>query len=313
MSENILKKIPYNSRPKVLLLGNGLNRAYGTSTWKDIITSISCDDYEELNSKGLENLPYPLQAVIYTHDNVDEGVDMIADHFMKESVSDDLAIQLRELACMEFDAILTTNYTYDIEKALIPDFVCQKGRASKYRHSSLKGNSKEEQFGIYKYMHIETPTNNSNVWHIHGEAARTNSMVLGHYYYGNMVSTIQQHISRLMAKYRGCNTNKVDFQPLSWIDYFMVGDIYILGLGLDPSEFDMWWLINCKKRHKSETNSGKIYWFEPNLDTREYAYKKLLAKDNDIEVITEKIGKKEYREYYKRAIQSIKTKMHEED
>ena len=225
-----LNKIPHNTRPKVLLLGNGLNRAYGTSTWQDIIGKISCDSLEDYKSKGLENLPYPLQAIIYTHDNVNEGVDIIADHLLNEGVADELAEQLQELAGMQFDAILTTNYSYDIEKALLPDFKCLKGCPSKYRCSSNKGKTSEEQFGIFKYMHIETENATNNIWHIHGEAARTNSMVLGHYYYGNLVSTMQQHINSFMARYRGCYSYNTAFQPLSWIDYFMMGDVYILGL-----------------------------------------------------------------------------------
>lgn len=299
-----------NKHPKVLLLGNGLNRAYGVSNWSDLIAKISCDSLEEYKSNGLDNLPYPLQAIIYTHDNVNEGVDIISDWLLEENVNSELAEQLQILADIGFDAILTTNYSYEIEKALNPKFKCKKGCACKSRHSNYKGKRLEEQFGIYKYMHMETETNTNNIWHIHGEAARSNSMVLGHYYYGNLVSTIQHYIKSFIARYRGCALYKKDFVARSWIDHFMQGDVYILGLGLDSSEFDLWWLINCKKRHQQELDLGKIYWFEPNLDTKENAYKKILANDNGIKVVTETIEKEQYRDYYKKTISKIENIIH---
>ena len=50
----------------------------------------------------------------------------------------------------------------------------------------------------------------------------------------------------------------------SWIDAFILGDVYIVGYGLDWSEMDLWWLINRKANEKAE--HGDIHFYEPNSD-----------------------------------------------
>ena len=89
------------------------------------------------------------------------------------------------------------------------------------------------------------------------------------------------------------------FTPQSWVDYFMLGNVYIVGLGLDPSEADLWWLINCKKRHKNDLCGGEIHWFEPNLESKNSFAKKALAEAYDIKCHTRAIGKREYKTYYR--------------
>lgn len=39
-SYNDILHIPYDSIPKVLMLGNGINRAYNFASWDDLIQSI---------------------------------------------------------------------------------------------------------------------------------------------------------------------------------------------------------------------------------------------------------------------------------
>ena len=81
------------------------------------------------------------------------------------------------------------------------------------------------------------------IWHIHGEAARHNTMVLGHYYYGKLLAKMQQYISLLMSRYKARAAKRQSMELRSWLDYFILGDIYSLGFGFDPSEMDMWWLL----------------------------------------------------------------------
>lgn len=46
----------------------------------------------------------------------------------------------------------------------------------------------------------------------------------------------------------------------SWIDSFILGDVYVLGFGFDFSEIDLWWILNRKMREKAE--KGKVYFYE---------------------------------------------------
>lgn len=294
MMEKLTKLETLNHRPKVLLLGNGVNRAFGTESWGDILSEISAVSFDEIEKMMVDNLTFPLQTVIYTNDNVDEGVKLLSEKLTNMEVSEEYSEIIESYLDMGFDAILTTNYTYDIEKGIEKSFCCRPGCASKYRKRTFVGNSADEQMGLFKCIQIK----GKNIWHIHGEAAIESSMILGHYYYGKLLSCMQKYISTLIRRYKGMKQNG-KFRPLSWIDYFMLGDVYIVGLGLDQSEIDLWWLLNCKKRHKKTLDSGKVYWIEPNLKDKSSFARYMLAEVNDIEVITNKVKNTQYKNYYK--------------
>ena len=41
---------------------------------------------------------------------------------------------------------------------------------------------------------------------------------------------------------------------------FLFGDIYVLGFSFDPSEFDLWWLL--QRKQNEEKASGQVYFYE---------------------------------------------------
>lgn len=73
------------NRPKVLLLGNGINRAFGSDSWSDLLANI-CDDEvlktdlidkrefcDKCHSRldSFANCPEPFKAILVTNDNID--------------------------------------------------------------------------------------------------------------------------------------------------------------------------------------------------------------------------------------------------
>lgn len=296
-----LSPIKQGERPKVLLLGNGINRAFSDShiAWDELIGKMSREHHEPYEKKNFEDLPYPLKVVACTGDNVDEGLNNIAKHFMPKDISNGQQEIIKSYIDIGFDAILTTNYSYEIEKAIDSAFMCEQGKASKYRKKSFAGNKVDEDLGIYRYMELNSENGKNNIWHIHGEAAKPNSMIIGHYYYGKLLSRIQEYIQTIIKRRIGCNKYDKEYIPRNWIDYFMLGDVYIVGLGLDFSEMDLWWLINCKQRNQKKLDAGNIYWLEPNLNQDKNYGKKTLADLYGINVITEKVNGNNYRKYYK--------------
>ena len=196
---------------------------------------------------------------------------------------------LHELSKMPIDAILTTNYTYEIEKALNEDFVCKVGRKCKHRKVARQDVGEYERGQLHTFFDVGETF--PHIWHIHGEAAKHQSMIIGHYYYGKLIAKAQKHIANHMAVYKAFLSGKTDFTPSSWIDYFMLGDVYMVGLGLDISEMDLWWLISCKKLHFPET---KVVLFKPDIKPTE----KLLAGAYNVEVIEEGLVEKDYKLYY---------------
>jgi hypothetical protein len=116
-------------------------------------------------------------------------------------------------------------------------------------------------------------------------------MVLGHYFYGKLLSKMQHHISGLHARFRGTQKRQKSMYCHSWLDYFMLGDVYILGLGMDLSELDLWWLVNCKKRNFSDT---QVILYKPDLKTEE----RLLAEAYGVKIVTDGLRDCNYQAYY---------------
>ena len=54
-------KISTETPPNVLLLGNGINRAYDFASWDELINSIKTKDLTEAEMGALKKVPYPLQ------------------------------------------------------------------------------------------------------------------------------------------------------------------------------------------------------------------------------------------------------------
>lgn len=293
----------YYGFPNVLLLGNGINRAFGESSWEAVISGLSTGEFDcsQKWMREIHTLPFGLQTILISSDSVSDGMERLSEKLMPHELKTDHATLLRELLSLPFDAILTTNYSYEIETALVPDFKLRTGCTSKFRKSTGKGSKTQEQFGIYKYYNVE----DRSIWHIHGEAAHPASMVMGHYYYGKLLAEIQKRIPVMIREYNASKKRGTKFVPRSWIDYFMLGNIYVLGFGMDPSEIDIWWLVNCKKRNFSD--HGKIRLYEPNLERDNRFAIKALCETFDIWNDEAKAnGNKQYIRYYNETIDKIK-------
>ena len=216
-------KMENNRIPNVLLLGNGINRAFGASSWDNIINNLSTGEYDSKPkwAKEIQKLPNSLQTVVISSDSVNDGMRQVSEKLMPSAIGNDHRKMLKDYLDIGFDAVLTTNYSYEIEKALLPDFDLKQGTASKYRKRTMQGTKPQEQFGIYKYFDVA----GNNIWHIHGEAAKPDSMVLGHYYYGKLLGEIQNRVPQFIRSYKAAQTKENDISIKSWIDYFLLGNI----------------------------------------------------------------------------------------
>lgn len=306
-----LPVIPANKKPKVLLIGNGISRCFEGLSWDNLIENID-NKTVRYTKEDLKKLPYPLQPCVVTGDNVHKALSSCAEQLINEKMSEEENNLYRHILDSSPDIILTTNYTYEIEKALNADFKISKGSKSKYRKRSRevifrkdesKKCSSREIERLYTYFDVSSTEECPHIWHIHGEAAKPATMILGHYYYGQLLSDICKYIEDFKRRYEGCKSRGKDFQPYSWIDYFMIGDVYTVGFGMGLSEMDLWWLANCKKLHM--LNDSKIYHCGANIPPEI----KLLADAYQMEIRSEMIAEpEEYKEYYYRLGDWIKNK-----
>jgi hypothetical protein len=116
---------------------------------------------------------------------------------------------------------------------------------------------------------------------------------------------MQQYMSALIARYRAGSTRQQGTALRSWLDYFMLGDVHIVGLGMALSELDLWWLVNCKKRHFPDR---KIILYKPDIRPEE----KLLAEAYGVIVETDGF-EGDYRAYYRWLCEALNTRLSASD
>lgn len=282
-------KIYENERPKVLLLGNGLYRAYGGMPWDKLLDEIKDDTLFPLKSKQY-HMPMPLKAEMLTNNNLASRMrDIVKDTHSEKDVSWDnftsttpeLREMVRSIVSKGFDYVLTTNYSYEVEASLL-----NSEKVTEYRIRRLMNFYEIENAQTQFLTNTFNMIGNIPVWHIHGEARKPNSMVIGNYFYGKV---LKRCIERLDGSSNGSGSesqkDKKDdrsgigksFQKNireeraqkigSWIDAFVLGDVYIIGLGLDFSEIDLWWLLEYKLNN--EDIAGETILFEPLHEKKE--------------------------------------------
>lgn len=291
-------RLPQGRRPRVLLLGNGLNRVYGGASWSGLLEKINRTDYTQ---EQIKTIPLPMQAVLLSQDHVDESLKELREELTRCELHPWLAEQLQRLLALPFDCILTPNFTYELECAMDPDFLNVPYRIRRLRRHTEAVKQAEKRFMLHTYYELPLTHGPTPLFHIHGEALKPDSVILGHYFYGTLLFSYDNYLTRRAPK----QLYRIEGRKLlSWLDYFILGDVYTLGFGFDTAELDLWWLLCRKKRERS--NHGEVYFFEPRRQVSEIK-RGLLEAYN---VCCESLGTSEpdndgYRVFYEKAIGEI--------
>ena len=239
--------ISAGERPKVLLLGNGIAREYYEgANWNKVLEQIRIDGGFALPSEQYQ-MPMPLKADMFAKNNLNKFIELLNVDLPHDKEHD----LLSRLLNMNFDYILTTNYTYEAECAVLnsPEIKISLINSTHYLRENRYFNDNREYSNneteqhrveidtLQKYENLISTYNdieNKKIWHIHGEAAYPNTMVLGYSAYAQLLHTYMK---------------KIEDPENGWLNAFVNGDVYILGFGMDFAEIDLWWLL----QHKSET------------------------------------------------------------
>lgn len=283
--------------PKVLLTGNGLHRAFEDENWDQLLKDLSGDRFSDEEWETLKKLPYPQLAIVATGNHLNTGMKEAALKYISLNIFPGEDRLINKAVETGFEAILTTNYSYEIERALCPEFAISIGHASKYRKKTCKEKPKVETTALYNYMYVPLNNNEVSIWHIHGEAAICDSMIIGHYYYGRLLSKIQSYTAETIKRYKMAERTGDLFYPRSWVDYVLFGNVYIVGQGMDQSEMDLWWLMDCKKLY----GKGRTTLYKPDM-TDELV---MLAKACGVKAETS-IKPLSFARYYEDLFQKIK-------
>ena len=242
-----------NEIPQVLLLGNGIKRAFNSDSWDDLLNSV--DRRANRYDIGGYRCPETLKAILVTEDNVDKALQSQKERLgnLGTEKSEKQMRLLRRLLGAGFDEILTTNYSYELETAALGhDKVNERSLRRMQGHTDEVSRC-ETSLMLHTYNAFEFGGREQRIWHVHGEARKPDSMILGAYYYGNLLGKMTE-----LNKKRGSYSQLRKIR--SWTDAFILGDVYILGFSMGFAESDMWWLLNRKKREGA--NVGKTYFYE---------------------------------------------------
>lgn len=247
--------------PNVLLIGNGLTIKNGIS-WEKLIEDTKRDniDVSKYRDPNTTSFCVPNTVLTVATSIVDDQQRHAKYKKIAEGIRVNASSELTRLVKMPFDAILTTNYTYEIESVFDSKYVDYK--AEKKRNFAV-ANRKNGKYLIHTYNSFGDVS--PEIWHIHGELRRPSSLILSHDEYAHLMERIIEH-NKIGYKYE---KNRNDLEMDSWIDYFIKGNVFILGFGYDYAEFDMWWLLT-RRLKEAEGSCGNIIFYEPQEEKNKY-------------------------------------------
>ena len=173
-------KLPMDRLPKVLLLGNGILRLSGGGDWGALLNQINLKD----KLPNLGKVPYAMQLECLCGVDV-EDVQRRTSAAIADGPTDEV---LKRLLALPFDAILTTNYTYEIERVLTGREWTEAARRKAF--VALEGSPHVRHNTCVCSLVPCADGCTVPVFHIHGERGRKHSLVLSYYSYANAVSRL---------------------------------------------------------------------------------------------------------------------------
>ena len=248
--------IDMSKQPTVLFIGNGVLQLEGGEGWVAFLER----SFPE-NVTDTEGIPFAMRP---------EAMIGPKNEIIQARVSDSLRevvpfTDLSKLLNLPFDAVITTNYTYEIESYLTGTSWSRYQRKKAFRALDDQPHSHQNTC-ICNYITTKDGRN-VPVFHVHGEKDRKNSLVLSYYSYVNSVANLKEYSKKNGNKYKEAQDEEKCFICRSWLDYFILGKVYAVGFGFDFSEFDIWWAIERKAREKAEHGPLKAFFIEKKGDS----------------------------------------------
>ena len=236
--------------PRVLLLGNGILQLAGGGSWGELLSAIGKTPVDPALLKGV---PYAMQPECICGVDVEDVQRRTA-----AAIADNPAHEaLRRLLALPWDAVLTTNYTYEIEQVLSNKTWDDSQRRKAFRAPA--GHPHLRHTPCICSMVTNTQKRCIPVFHIHGDRLRKHSLVLSYYSYANTVSRLIALNKQRGNIYQEKQEAGEPVQVLSWLDYFLLGEVYAVGFGFDTSEFDLWWAVERKARENASHGTLHAY------------------------------------------------------
>lgn len=307
-------------RPQILLIGNGLERTEGQPDWDKLLAKLRCPGREALTEAEKRELPFPLlYQLLSTPDPAPVRMDAAALKAEEQRLAEGLKLLqhrsnplLDRLPQLGADHILSTNYSYCLEKAFYPrlDFSYGAARSDKrfcFRPPDEQGKQhRETNFRLHTgYLAQNADGSRVGLWHIHGETTVPRGVVVGHDRYGRLLSRMVQ-ICGTETPHRPDTAPRV-FR--SWPELFLFGDVYVLGFGFALCEHDLWWLLRRKQRERY--GDGSVYFYDnddPDKPEKALCNRLLQAHGAQINPDVQRVPG-DYAAFYEAALERIAARM----
>jgi len=321
-----------------ILFGNGFNMlSKGCPSWNKLLSDMS----DSRNAPILDGIPPTLQyEQVYLAPNTSFSslTSDTEETVLKESVKR----KLKNLPTNEFytqlidldvDIYITTNY----------DHVFYGNEETRI----IAKNSSEKLYSIRRWKKIDIGKKKLTLYNIHGDLTGVYSIMLGLDHYGGYLAKIQDYVKGNYKRTKKVRTKKLVFPAvpsissrikensivldpedygftnsgtslLSWIDAFFFADLHIIGLALDFSEIDLWWLLSRRARiYKNRHRGNKVYYYPtfPLSEIHLHLPKLRLLEKLGVHVIYRKqttdieTGNINYREIYQEQLNNIKSRL----
>lgn len=294
-----------NNFSNILLIGNGINRAYKCNSWNEMLQNLSVKKYtkDEIEKLGC---PEPMKAILVTEDNIDKQLKNNKESLFGEIKPNNYKLY-EEILSLNIDDILTTNYSYEFEMTALGKESISEKEVKKLQAHTNEVDKCEPKYLLHTYNRLNYNGNEKRIWHIHGEARKPNSMILGHYYYAGLLSKLNEINEKRSYRYKMNSKYNKPTDIKSWFDGFIMGNLYILGFGMSYSETDIWWLLNRKRRE--EATHGKTVYFNIHDKSKDNSENETLCKMLEIigvEVESIDVNDNDWVNAYQIAINKIK-------
>ena len=264
------------SRPQILLIGNGLEYDSGQVSWNELVDHLTVSDCVPLTKDEKKTVPFPLlYETIVLHKPIPsvlgiEDIKEIEQRLRTEMINlkNDSNSLLDCLPELGVDHVMTTNYSYCLEKAFFPDKDFRKPSTRTGARFNLlplneKGKQTNEKYRLHSgYLASNRDKTTVALWHIHGESHASSGIVIGHDRYGRLLKRIIDCCSNI--NYRDISKENSLHTFKSWPELFLFGDVYVIGFGYAQCEFDLWWLLRRKQRERN--GDGKVYFYDKAID-----------------------------------------------
>lgn len=282
-----------------VLFGNGINRISDNAvSWNDLLDTIK-------GSNVFDNGNLPNTMVyerIFMEQHVAKKSHKADEIKIKNCIADAMQSQgsnevFELLASMDVDNYLTTNYDYAFEKAL---------------NIAPEKLSTEEVYSLRRKRKYSTNYGTKYLWSIHGEIEHPKSIMLGLDHYCGSVSKIDSYVKgtykhtvagKSVAVASMQEKLKADSYCLtSWVDLFFSSNMHIVGLSLDYSETDLWWVLNKRARFVADgLVSNKVCFYTDRMDKEKMG----LLKSFNVDVVVTRVVNDDYISMYKSSINKI--------